>query len=76
MTGPIAASVGDPNALEVLLASHGLSLVSHSTERLALAFVSAGEAVNFLVRTAGHLVAERERLTEQGEWLSGAEWER
>jgi len=59
---------GDPNALEGLVAPYGLGLVSHSTESLALTFGSTGEAVNFLVRTAGHVVAERESLTAQGRW--------
>jgi SAM-dependent methyltransferase len=59
---------GDPNALEGLVAPYGLGLVSHSTESLALTFGSTGEAVNFLVRTAGHVVAEQESLTAQGRW--------
>jgi SAM-dependent methyltransferase len=59
---------GDPNALEGLVAPYALGLVSHSTESLALTFGSTGEAVNFLVRTAGHVVAEQESLTAQGRW--------
>lgn len=59
---------GDPNALEGLVTPYALRLVSHSTESLALTFGSTGEAVNFLVRTAGHVVAEQESLTAQGRW--------
>jgi SAM-dependent methyltransferase len=59
---------GDPNALEGLVAPHGLGLFSHSTESLQLTFASTAEAVNFLVRTAGHVLAERESLTAKGRW--------
>jgi SAM-dependent methyltransferase len=59
---------GDPNALESLIAPHGLDLVSHSTESLTLSFGSTGDAVSFLVRTAGHVLAEQELLTARGRW--------
>ena len=67
---------GDPNALEDLLSPHGLGVNSHSTESLALTFVSTEAAVDFLVRTAGHVIAEQESLTAQGRWndlLAGLE---
>ena len=67
---------GDPIALEALLAPHGLGMDSHSTESLTLTFVGTEEAVDFLVRTAGHVVAEQESLTAQGRWndlLTGLE---
>jgi SAM-dependent methyltransferase len=59
---------GDPNALEDLVAPFGLGLVAHSNESLTLTFDSTGDAVNFLVRTAGHVLAEQESLTARGRW--------
>ncbi len=59
---------GDPSALRELIAPFGLELVAHSDESLALTFASSAEAVEFLVRTAGHVIAEREQLTVKGRW--------
>ncbi len=59
---------GDPDALEHLVAPFGLDLVARSTENLTLDFATIGEAVDFLVRTAGHVLAEKRSLTAQGRW--------
>jgi len=59
---------GDADALESLLASAGLRTTANTTERLAMTFSDAGAAADFFVGTAGHVVAERERLMNAGQW--------
>jgi SAM-dependent methyltransferase len=59
---------GDPSALRELIAPFGLALVGMRDERLTLTFASPAEAVDLLVRTAGHVIAEREKLTVEGRW--------
>lgn len=59
---------GDRDALDHLVAPFGLELVAHSTETLTLDFADAEAAVDFLVRTAGHVLAEQQSLTVQGRW--------
>ena len=59
---------GDANALEELLAPARLRVVSSVTENLTMTFDDATDAADFLVRTAGHVMAERERLTAEGRW--------
>jgi SAM-dependent methyltransferase len=59
---------GDSEALEELVAAHRLSVTSHSIERVELTFDDIGDVVDFLVRTAGHVMAEQERLTDEGRW--------
>ncbi len=59
---------GDPDALDALLGSAGLRVISSSTEQLSMTFAGSGAATDFLVRTAGHVVSEQERLTGQGRW--------
>jgi len=65
---------GDPAALDELFGSTGLSVRTHSVERLTMLFASDGAATDFLVRTAGNVMAEREHLAQQGRWaaLQGA----
>ena len=59
---------GDVTALEELLASAGLRVVEHAAEHLTMTFEDSASAARFLVRTAGHVVAERERLRRAGRW--------
>ncbi|MRH88934.1 methyltransferase domain-containing protein [Nocardia sp. SYP-A9097] len=59
---------GDPAALADLLEPHRLWLTATTPERITLCFSSSGEAADFLVRTAGHIVSERDRLTAAGRW--------
>jgi SAM-dependent methyltransferase len=66
-TGP-PSNWGDPQPLRGLLAAAGIELCSHSVERLGLVFGGVPEAVDFLVRTAGHVVAEKARLFSAGRW--------
>ena len=66
-TGP-PSRWGDPDALAELLAPAGLRVVSSITENLTMTFEDAKHAADVLVRTAGHVVAERPRLTAEGRW--------
>lgn len=66
-TGP-PSRWGDPNALEELFGPAGLRVASSSTQHLTMTFADVTDAADFLVRTAGHVIAERERLTTEGRW--------
>lgn len=59
---------GDPVALGALLEPHELRLTSTAPRQLTLRFSSADAAADFLVRTAGHIVSERDRLIAEGRW--------
>ncbi|MFD3704387.1 class I SAM-dependent methyltransferase [Nocardia sp. NPDC058658] len=59
---------GDPVALTGLLEPHGLRLTATSTSRITLPFTSSEDAADFLIRTAGHVVSEQDRLTSEGRW--------
>jgi hypothetical protein len=43
-------------------------VVSSIAENLTMTFDDAKDAADFLVRTAGHVIAERQRLTADGRW--------
>jgi SAM-dependent methyltransferase len=66
-TGPPSVW-GDPDQLAELLASAGLDMKSCVARRLRLGFVDVASATDFLVRTAGHVVAEKARLFSNGRW--------
>lgn len=51
-----------------MLGRHGLDLVSTSTRQVTLKFPDTAAGADFLIRTAGHVVGERERLTREGRW--------
>lgn len=59
---------GDPVALQTLLEDSGLRLTATSVQRLALDFPDAPGAADFLIRTAGHVVSEQQRLTDDSRW--------
>ncbi len=59
---------GDPDALKALLEDSGLRLTATSVQRLAVDFPDAPAAADFLIRTAGHVVSEQQRLTDDGRW--------
>jgi SAM-dependent methyltransferase len=59
---------GDPVALTTLLEGSGLRLTATSVQRLALEFPDAPAAADFLIRTAGHVLNEQQRLTDDGQW--------
>jgi SAM-dependent methyltransferase len=58
----------DPSVLDALFAPAGMHVRAHSTQNLAMTFDSEVDAADFLVRTAGNVMAERERLISQGRW--------
>ena len=68
--GKAPARWGDESALRALLEPVDVSIDHVSGETLPIEFPDREAAVDFLVRTAGHVVAERERLTQQGRWQS------
>ncbi|MGH2862436.1 MAG: hypothetical protein ACRDLT_13165 [Solirubrobacteraceae bacterium] len=51
-----------------LMIEAGAVLRQTRVEQLDLEFEDADDAASFLIRTAGHIVSEAERLTEQGRW--------
>jgi SAM-dependent methyltransferase len=71
---PLAGSSGPPSrwgdaaACAELLAGAGLEVAAAQAEHLVLALPDRMNAVAFLVRTAGHVLAERPRLEAEGRW--------
>jgi SAM-dependent methyltransferase len=59
---------GDEAAVAELLERHGIRTRTTSTESLLLSFPDRAEAVDFLIRTAGHVVSEQPRLEREGRW--------
>jgi len=59
---------GDAATLKTLLEDSGLRLTAASVQRLAVDFPDAPAAADFLIRTAGHVVSEQQRLTDNGRW--------
>jgi SAM-dependent methyltransferase len=65
---PAPSAWGDPDAVRALLATAGLEVVSAEPESLVLALPDRMNAVAFLVRTAGDVLAERPRLERENRW--------
>ncbi|MGC5287730.1 class I SAM-dependent methyltransferase [Micromonospora sp. DT231] len=59
---------GDATLVGQLLAAADLRITSTVVHRLGLSFADADAATSLLIDTAGHVVAERERLVAQGRW--------
>ena len=59
---------GDSEVLPRLLENGGLRMVLSSQRRLALIFADAAAGAAFLIRTAGHVLSEQQRLTHTGRW--------
>lgn len=59
---------GDPDSLSELLNDAGARLLESRTQQLFLRFDDVKEAADFLIRTAGHIVSEEPRITDQGRW--------
>jgi hypothetical protein len=59
---------GDEAAVTELLERHGISTRATTTESLALSVPNRTEVVDFLIRTAGHVVSEQPRLQREGRW--------
>jgi SAM-dependent methyltransferase len=59
---------GDASAVSQLLDRHGISTRATTAESLSLSLPDRTEAVDFLIRTAGHVVGEQSRLQREGRW--------
>jgi SAM-dependent methyltransferase len=59
---------GDEAAVGELLERHGISTRAATRESLSLSLPDRTEAVDFLIRTAGHVVSEQPRLQREGRW--------
>jgi SAM-dependent methyltransferase len=59
---------GDEAAVGELLQRHGISLRAATVDSVALRFGNRDEAVDFLIRTAGHVLCEQPRLQREGRW--------
>jgi SAM-dependent methyltransferase len=59
---------GDEATLTPLLAGVGLRLEETTRETVELRFATVTAAVDLLVRSAGHVIAERDRLLREGAW--------
>ncbi|MER7443525.1 class I SAM-dependent methyltransferase [Micromonospora avicenniae] len=59
---------GDPNQVGRLLAAADLRITTAVVHRLDLSFADADAATSLLIDTAGHVVAERDRLVAQCRW--------
>jgi SAM-dependent methyltransferase len=59
---------GDIQQLRSLVGAHGLQLSEHRVKHLNLSLPDARSAADFLIDTAGHVVAERQRLIQSGRW--------
>ncbi|MBM0231104.1 methyltransferase domain-containing protein [Micromonospora sp. STR1_7] len=59
---------GDRDSVGRLLEAAGLRVTSAVPQRLHLSFADGDAATSLLIDTAGHIVAERNRLVAQGRW--------
>ncbi|MFD4404607.1 class I SAM-dependent methyltransferase [Nocardia sp. NPDC058499] len=59
---------GEATALAEILDPHRLRLTATSSGRVTLRFSSSEEAAGFLIRTAGHVMREKDRLAAEGRW--------
>lgn len=59
---------GDAAAVGALLDGRGLDLVEFRERTVELRFGDRPEAVDFLIDTAGNLLAERDRIVAEGRW--------
>ena len=59
---------GDASAVAELLGRHGIDTRTTTAESLSLSLPDRAAAVDFLIRTAGHVVSEQPRLQREGRW--------
>lgn len=59
---------GDAQYVHGLLAANSLEVRHDQTADLEIVLPDAASAASLLIETAGHLIAERNRLTQQGRW--------
>jgi SAM-dependent methyltransferase len=66
--GPPPSRWGDASAVSRLLDRHGISTRATTAKSLSLSLPDRTEAVDFLIRTAGHVGSEQSRLQREGRW--------
>lgn len=59
---------GNAPYLHGLLTANALEVSQDETADLEIVLPDAASATSLLIETAGHVIAERDRLTEQGRW--------
>jgi 2-polyprenyl-3-methyl-5-hydroxy-6-metoxy-1,4-benzoquinol methylase len=59
---------GDEASVAGLLERHGIGTRTTTTDALSLSLPDEAAAVDFLIRTAGHVVSEQPRLVREGRW--------
>src|SRR6478672_9681242 len=59
---------GDASAVAELLGRHRIDTRTTTAESLSLSLPDRAAAVDFLIRTAGHVVSEQPRLQREGRW--------
>lgn len=59
---------GDEASATELLGRHGIRTRETTITSLLLSFANRAEAVEFLIRTAGHVLSEQPRLHHEGRW--------
>jgi SAM-dependent methyltransferase len=59
---------GDEAPVGELLERHGISTRATTIESLPLSLPTREQTVDFLIRTAGHVVSEQPRLQREGRW--------
>jgi SAM-dependent methyltransferase len=59
---------GDEAIVTELLERHGIRTRETTLESLSLSFSDPAEAIDFLIRTAGHVLSEQRRLQREGRW--------
>ncbi|PPJ26293.1 hypothetical protein C5F51_21135 [Nocardia nova] len=59
---------GDPEALAALLQPQRMLITASTRERINLRFESPSAGADFLIRTAGHVMHERQALIDEGRW--------
>lgn len=59
---------GDPDELAALLDRHGLEMGEPARGRVFLRFADGAAGADFLIRTAGHVVNEHDRLIAEDRW--------
>ena len=59
---------GDASYLHALLTANSLEVRHDETADLGIILPDADSAVSLLIETAGHLIAERDHLAQQGRW--------
>jgi SAM-dependent methyltransferase len=65
---PAAVEWGDEEVVRELFAPRGVQVDLARRDAVRFSFAGAEEAVDFWIATAGHVLAERDRLEAEGRW--------